>query len=321
MDDLLFGGFDPLTGSMTIGADTLGITAGDIAQGLIASLVDALVGLFESIFEPVFALICSPISFDFAADLTLGFQGAALGIVFLIILGRGITKGIIGSATDDDMDVVRYVWRSLVPIGAIILAPSVAAIITSIAAEAMGYVAGQGALDAFAHNLAALTLNISLGPKTAIEDPAALVPSLSGLLIALIAGLAILWNVCALTLEIVKRWIQLAMMSIIIPLTAITSAIEDSSDVLTALKTMVGIVITIILQIVLFVTSAGVAAAAESLGLVTTLFLFIALLSAARSLPNWIDKFTYASGISGGGSGRVLLLASRFLPKVGGGKR
>lgn len=316
MPELFQGGIDWLTSAISQGADLLGISAGQIAESFISWITAGIAEAFEVAFTPVFTLISSPISFDFAADLTLGFQGVALAIVFLIILGRGITKGVIGSATDDDMDVVRYVYRSLVPIGAVILAPSAAALITSAAADVMGYVAGAGTLESFSHNLAVLVFNL-VGNNNLVESGNAAALALGAvpsLLFALIASLAIFWNVFALTLEVLKRWIQLAMMSVIIPFAAVTTAIEDSSDILTALKTMVGIVVTILLQIMLLVSASGVVAAQESIGLVETVFLFVAMLAAARSLPNWIDKFTYASGIGSGGSGgRALVLATRVL--------
>lgn len=298
--------------------DSLGFDGGKVLDRFASWVTEGIANALEYVFEPAFDLISNPISFDFAADLTLGFQGAALAIVFAIVLGRGITKGIVGSATDDDMDVVHYIWRSIVPIGAVIIAPTVAAAVTSAAAKLMGYVVGEAAMENFCSNLAALIFSMASSKVDSLIAPGTTSPML---LIGLLAALAIAWNLCALTLEILKRWIQLAMMSVIIPFTAVTTAIEDSSDIITALKTMAGIVVTIVLQVFLLVSAAGIAGNQESAGAMATLFLFLAVMAAARALPGWIDKFTYASAIggSGGGASRALIMASRLIPR--GGRR
>jgi len=318
MPDFLSDAISWFTSAISKGADVLGITSGQIAESFVSWITAGIAELFEVAFEPIFRLMSSPISFDFAGDVTLAFQGVALSIAFIVIMGRGITKGIVGSATDDDMDIVRYVWRSILPIGAIIVAPTAASLITSAAADVMGYVAGAGTLESFAHNLSVLVFNLVGNNNTVSEGNAVakVLGAFPALLFALISALAIFWNVFALTLEVMKRWVQLAMLSVIVPFAAVTTTIEDAGDAIACIKTMVGIVVTILLQILLLVSASGVVAAQESIGLVETVFLFVAILVSARSLPAWIDKFTYASPIGGGHTGsRAIVFASKLFTR------
>lgn len=301
-------------------AEALGLSPSSIAEGFTSWIISSIAAAFESLLSPVFNIIMDPIQFDFTNELMLGFQGAALVVVFCIIVARGITKGIIGAATDDDMDLVKYIWRSLVPIGAIIVAPTLTATVTSVSANLVSIVAGNNLSETFCMNLAAMAIQQSSGTMSVTAATAGILNA-PMLLASAIAYTAIFWNLFTLAIEILKRWIQLAMVSIIMPLTAITSAIDDPSDLISAIKTSVGIGITIVLQVLMLVASSTVAASYTSYGIVEGSFLILALLAAAKSLPSWIDKFTYASSVStsNGGGVRAAALATRLVSRNGSG--
>ena len=292
----------------------LGFDPTDVLEVLFNYIVQSVADALEGVFSPIFEVIVSPVSFDFARDLTLGFQGAALAIVFVIIVGRGITRGVIGSAVDDDTDLVHYIYKSLVPIGVIIIAPSLTSLITSSAEAFVSAVIGDDVLDAFCQNLASMIVN-GFGLATTM-------PSGAGLIIGFGLTVIIVVSLFSCTLEIAKRWIELALLSIIVPFSAITTAIDDSSDILTVLKTMVGVVITITLQILLLVSAAAVCARGVGSGsLVGAAFTLVALMSAVKALPQWMDRFTYAGSVGGRGGGggtyRAAMLIKNFIPKGG----
>lgn len=282
------------------GLSATGFSVPGIMEGIASWLASALANALNSFFAPIFTLITNPLSFDFAANLTLGFQGAALIMVFFLVVARGITRGIVGSATDDDMDLVHYLYRSLVPMGAVILAPTIASMAAAATSHLVSVVSGGAALSSCCSSLATMLVKLA-GAGSA--GGFAIGVNATGILFSLVMSVVVITKIFSLAIEILKRWVELAMISIAIPLTAVTVAVGDDKDLITAVKTLVGTGVVIVLQILLLASGAAVAAAGAAANEVMgPIFVVIALFSAAKNLPQWIDKFTYAGSVSGTGS-------------------
>lgn len=270
-------------------------------------ITEAISNLITYVYGPVFEFLATPLQFDFVSDAITVMQAIAVGLILIIRIANGITKGIILTGCDEDQDALAYLWGTAMPLAVVAAAPALADIATRAVTSFVSSIAGgASALDGFAAGMGTSLSNYASGSYE------------GSVLVAAIGGIALFVTIGGLAIDILKRWVQLAMCSFIMPLSAVMLATDDSTDIKMVLKTYAGIAVTIVLQILVLNVACATWAAGDIFdSFVVQMFVVIALVSAARALPAWIDKFTYAGNVqSRGGAVMKTLYGARAISQI-----
>lgn len=268
-----------------------------LLEGFFLSSKERLIDSVASWLDAIFALVATPFTFDWLSSFMVFFQGLAIAVVFLIVMARGITTGILAEGGVEGTSVGRYLYRSFVPVALIAATPAIVGCVTTVTTTFVGLVAGSGS-----EALASLVVDNIWAKSSSIVS----VEGAADSIITSILLFVILYYFAVVSLQIVKRWIQLSVLSLILPLTCIFTAAEDTSDYVTALKSMGYIGVVTALQIVLLksvpaMPDLGFAMAGAQAGLAGAagaVMLTVGTLAAIKALPDWIEKYTAASSVA-----------------------
>ena len=276
----------------------------DIPETIRDAIQDAL--------ETILAVTCTPFTFDWVSTLMTTFQGLAIGIVTVIVLLRGVLTGILLEGGSEDESIGHYLFTSLVPVAVIAACPTIVAAAVSFTTGLVGTFMGTGSSSAAAA-ISDSMMQI-MGGEGASTGEAATGGSGSAIINVILLIVTIVYAI-TIAMQCARRWIQLEVLSVITPLTAVTTAIEDSADFTTVLKSMLFLGVTTLLQVALLSSMGGLLVfARNSMGLneVGTAFLLCAAFGAIKQVPDWIEKYTYAAGVAprGGGAGKVAAYAA-----------
>lgn len=288
-------------------------------EGMKENLIDVVTPWIDVFF----ALVTTPFEFDWVATFLTFFQSVAIAVIFVIVMVRGITSGVFGEAFGQQVRPELYLARSFVPIFLVAATPAIVGVVTTVTTGIAQAVASTGN-EGFATAL----VNQLLGQNAAGEVTLMSInPAIAA--VSLVIALYYVTCICA---QCLSRWVQLTAYSIITPLTCIFTALEDSSDYVTILKSMsfAGIITVIqllLLQSAAYMPVAGariVSAASLPLGMpeatmatMGSVMLTVAVLGATKQVPNWIEKFTASAGVAGRGSfGRVTTSAVRTVTSI-----
>lgn len=287
-------------------------------EGMKENLVDVVTPWVDVLF----ALVATPFEFDWVSTFLTFFQAVAVVIIFVIVMVRGVTSGIFGEASGQGEGPLLYLMRSFVPIFLVAATPSIVGAVTSVTTGMVRSFAASSS-GGFATSLVDSIFSIMAGSNPLVATPA-LVTS-----VVLVVMLYYLITVCA---QCLSRWVMLAVYSIITPLTCIFTAVEDSSDYVTILKSMAYTGVVTVIQLLLLQSATAMPGAGSSimsgvgavlsvdsdtLALMGSVMLTIAVLGSAKQVPNWIEKFTAAPSVAGRGNvGRMVPMAVRTATSV-----
>jgi hypothetical protein len=254
---------------------------------------------------------------------TLYIQAIALGIVVVMRVVIGLKDGIFANGGDPTTGETTGQWlfKSLSSVALICAMPMlfkwVAGFSLSIGTDlnSLGQVSN---FDTFIQD------NIITSITSVISKPV-------GLLYAVIVTIVILYYVVVIVFQMLKRQIQIILLSIIAPLVAISSGTKNTSDITSLFKEAVSIGLVTGIQWLLLGTAIGSGALlANALkvgqtnivaGLLFPL-VFIALLGAIKKVPEWVEQYIPTVNINGN-SGRILAAGSAYgarsvVPKIMG---
>lgn len=274
--------------------------------------------------DSVFALVSQPFEFDWLSTLMTEFQGIAIIVVFVIVAVRGVTTGILLTGGSQDESVGHYLFTSFVPIALIAATPAIVGAVcqatTALVASVSSVSAGHGA-DVCQTILASV-----------VADDAGF--GISPILCFIIC-IAVIYYAFSITLQCVKRWALLEVLSLIAPLVCITTATEDNGSYVTLLKSMFATGLITMVQLLLFYSAtcalgvgSDLAASAAphlagggayDLADIYGPMLVVALLSASKNCPQWIERYTDTASMPGrGGIARTLGSGIRTARALGG---
>ena len=287
-----------------------------------SSIWEFISGLFEipktfikSLGEPLTELInlcCTPLSFDWTQSLMTAMQGVAIGIVVIIVIVRGIVTGILLEGGSEDESIGHYIFTSFVPVALIAACPVIVAAITQATSGMLSsFINASDVGDALATSwidqVSALFDSYRVDDNSATSGIFATWKMLDGgLVIGFILVIISLYYLVCISMQCLKRWIQLEVLSVIMPLVAIMTALEDSGDYIALLKSMFMTGVITILQLAGLVSIGGLMKlGADSLGMI---FLMVAGLGAIKQIPAWIEKYTNIASVAGHGNNASKML-------------
>lgn len=269
-----------------------------IIDPLFGSIKEKFIDLLTPWIDAALCMITTPFTFDWITSLTTVFQGVAIAVVLIIVTAKGITSGILLHGGSEDESVGHYLYQSFLPIALIAATPFLTSAIIQ-ATTSFVRIVNHSSSEQLASSIID-RLNNSLGDVS--------------VLITGIIFIVTLYYICTISFQCIKRWIQLMILSVLTPLVCIFTATEDSSDYVTILKSMASVGVITALQVLLLASApampelgASIAQASHIAALEAVLapagsaFLTIGLLAAIKQVPNWIEKYTYASTVAGRG--------------------
>lgn len=301
----------------------------EFSEDLCTGWFDTAGGWVDSLFE----LVAHPFEFDWLSTLMTEFQGIALAVVFIIVIVRGITTGILLNGGSQEESVGHYLFTAFVPIALIAATPAIVGAISQ-AATALA----SAAVDS---QTVGICTTIMEGCTTSGKMPSDNGGFLLGdPFVSAGVSIAVLYYGITITIQCLKRWCLLEVLSLISPLVCIATATEDNASYVTLLKSMFAIGLTTMIQVTLFYSAAlgpvfGAALAtsvsadpftlgAQNLAALYGAFFSIAILSATKNVPAWIERYTETASMPGrGGVARALgggIRTARALMPRGGGK-
>lgn len=245
----------------------------------------------------IIRICCMPFSFDWSAPLMTTFQGVAIGIVALIVILRGIFTGILLEGGSEDESVGHYLFTSLVPVAIIAATPAITSALAGATTSLVCAFTNQ--------NLGLPTIN---GYMDLIARDGV---GLGDLLLEVVFLLVMGYYIICICMQCLRRWIQLEVLSVIMPLVAVMTALEDSSDFLTLMKSMLFSGVVTVLQLAGFCSVGALSSWAASMPGIPgscSLFVVVAAFGAIKQIPSWVEKYTYVGSAAGHGNG-----ASHFI--------
>lgn len=279
-----------------------------IIFGLMMSLfVDALFtdennAAIGELVNQVIAFITQPVTFAWGRAFTLYFQGVALTIAVFAIAVNGIRSGILINGGTEDESAGHYIFRSLWPVAVIAGSPAIFSFVT----------AGVGVLI---DDLAPSATGIDFGAL--ISSLMAMQSNVVTQIVCIFGGLAVVYYTVTIVLHCIKRQYQLAVLSVIGPLVAAMTVSENNSgDMVTLLKEMLGIGVTTALQLALLMTAIALpgSGALDGIPLPIQPFAIVAAFGAIKQMPRWIERYSLAPAVSGSnGVGRAATMAAGFI--------
>ena len=254
------------------------------------------------IIDTLAKLVVTPMSFDWVAGLTTAFQFIAVAVVLIIVMVKGVTSGILLNGGSEDESVGHYLFKSFVPIALIAATPVITSTIITITTGLVARVFTSCSTTDFA---------------TKVVDNAFGTGGVSGF--GIIFFFIYLYYIVTICFQCIKRWIQLEALSVLVPITCIFTATEDSSDYVTILKSMALTGVTTSLQILFLFSVPAIPAVGMALGsgtgsqMIYGWLLTAAAFAAIKQVPQWIEKYTYGSSVSGRGNGvsNAIILGTR----------
>ena len=289
----------------------------DVLSDLINELFAPLNESFQSAFEVIVAFcLQNPLeggffggAFAWANTVTLYLQALALGIFIIMKVVVGIKDGIFSEGGDPTTgeSAGQWLFRSLKGLIIICAMPSLMRWTAGFSMAVAADIASNGADTVFSTFIQNTMVN------TALALGGGPVAVLWSLLVAII----MLYYICVIFFQLIKRQLQLIALSLIAPLVAITSGTRDTSDLGTLMKEAVSLGIVSGLQLLMVLTAMAFGPASFiSLDIEQTLslsnivllkiapFIQIAIFSGIKKFPDWIERFTSVVSVSGN-SGRV----------------
>lgn len=262
------------------------------------------------VLSQMIGVCCMPFTFDWASSLMTTFQGVAIGIVVLIVILRGILTGILLEGGSEDESVGHYLFTSIVPVAIIAAAPTLTSIVSDMVAGLISTITGHvgsGIVDSFLQGYEPLI--------TASEGV--------GGLMALILLIVNIYYIIVICMQCLRRWVQLTVLSVIMPLVAVMTAMDDSSDLITLIKSMFFNGVITVLQLAALCSVGALSSWAGANGLqgVSAVFVMVAAFGAIKHIPDWIEKYTYAASAAGrsGNASRMIVPMGRFAGGIGRG--
>jgi|GEM_PF-3445155 hypothetical protein len=259
---------------------------GKLLAGFLVDWLFKESGLQDAIAEVVAGIITaitSPITFAWASAFTYYFQGVALIIAIVAIMFNGIR--LFGDNGTANESVGHYLWKSTWPLALIAGCPAIFSAMTNLVSKVISDLTGA-ATQAVDYG-ALLAYFIGLGTSGPLS------------IIWAIGAIVVIYYTVTVLFQCVKRQIQLAVLSIIGPLVAASTAGETTAgDFVTILKEMLGIGVITSLQIVLLMSAISLPSTFSNINP----FLVVALFASIKHLPAWINRYALAPAVSGGGS-------------------
>lgn len=245
----------------------------------------------------VFRLAASPVTFPWVGQVQLFFQGLALAICLIVVIVKGLTSNIMLPGTSGERSLIAYVWRSFWPVAVIVATPALLALILDVVYQIVSSLTTD--IDA---NMIELFVNASAWSVLAGPIGAA---------VSAILFLVSLFYITTVLLQCIKRQVQLVVLSCIAPLVAtVTISESNAGDFVVIIKEMLGIGVITALQILLLLSAITVpcnTTFTTDFGLLSPLVV-IAVFSAIKQMPKWIERYTLAPSVAGGG-GRMASMA------------
>lgn len=246
--------------------------------------------------------ITQPITFSWGRVFMGYFQGAALLVALIAIVINGVcTKILINGGTEDE-SAGHYIFRSIWPIAVIAATPTIVGFVTSL----VSYVINDLMLSATGIDYGKLLSTLILLNANPVMQ-----------VFSIIGMIAVIYYTITVAFQCVKRQLQMAVLSIIGPLVAISTVSENNSgDFITLMKEIAGIGVITALQLSLLISA--IAIPAMDFFRIwpgpVQLFMLVGIFASIKQLPRWIERYTLAPQVSGqGGAGRGAMMAAGFM--------
>lgn len=251
----------------------------------------------------VFRLAASPVTFPWVGQVQLFFQGLALAICLIVIIVKGLSSNIMIPGSSGERSLVAYIWRSFWPVGVIVATPALLAVVLDMSYQ----VAASFTADVDA-NLVEMFVNAAAWTV--------LTGGIGGAVSAILFLVSLVY-ITTVLFQCIKRQIQLVVLSCIAPLVATMTVSESNAgDFVVIIKEMLGIGVITALQILMLLSAVTVpcnTTFASDFGLLSPLVV-VAVFSAIKQMPKWIERYTLAPSVTGGG-GRAVSMAGGMVAR------
>jgi hypothetical protein len=289
-----------------------------ILADLFQSFFDALDQAAAAVFQALVGLcISNPLtpngymSFPWIPNVTFYLQGIALAVVVVIRVATAAKDGILKNGGDPATGLTfgQWLFQSLWSVSLVCAMPAImhtfAAFSFSLAGDILS---------------ATTPSNVFTGFSAAMVDVAktALAGAGAGVILAVIAGIVVIYYITTVLLQCLKRQVQMVLLSVIAPLVAISGGTGNSADIGTLLKETVGLGVISGLQLLFLVSTVAIAPQIQAFtgpGVIYPLVV-IAMFGAIKKLPGWVEQYIPNSSTGPANAGRniaggaVMLLRS-----------
>ena len=270
---------------------------GEIIAGGMADVMGAFIGW-----------VTRPLRFAWGQAISVYFQGIALVIAIVVIVVNGVARGYLRCGGTQDMSSGAYIFRSLWPVALIAACPSLMGALTDVISTVIADATGGLATTETFRDMVTVFVELSSGA------------TVIGPILVAICALVITYYIVTVLFQCVKRQLQLAVYSVIAPLIAATTVADSSSgDFVTLLKEMFGIAVITVMQLSALMAAISAPATIKQMLAEDASCVFIvplvsvALFAAVKQIPTWIERYTLAPAVGGGGSvGRSVGTAVMF---------